>query len=196
MSNLLNRTVCTGIVLGAVIDTRNGSCRVGNGLTRANPVTITPIPLLQGDKGAEVFLYASHRLVWDDEGRYLTSVASAFRVSADPSGDPALLRYEYVRGNAPHPEAHIHVHGEWGQPLLGVSPPRKLHLPVGGRRFRPTLEDLIEFLVNEGFCSGRAGWQQAVKDHRDDWMELQLKAAVRRSPEAAKSILREMGEIP
>jgi hypothetical protein len=56
----------------------------------------------------------------------------------------------------------------------------QLHLPVGGRRFRPTLEDIVEFLVLEGICDERPGWENAVQEHRMRWRENQLKAAVRR----------------
>jgi hypothetical protein len=196
MSNLLNRTAASGVLLTALIDHRNGICRVGKGLSRDN-LNVEPVELLSGAKGASVFLFASHRLVWDQEQQYLASYDSAFRLYADADFLEPLLRYEYVRDNSPHPEAHIHVHAEWTctAPMLGTSPPRKLHLPVGGRRFRPSLEDLIEFLINEGFTAGKPAWQQAIADHREEWMALQLKAAVRRSPGIALEVLREMGEI-
>jgi hypothetical protein len=35
----------------------------------------------------------------------------------------------------------------------------RLHFPVGGKRFWPCLEDLVEMLIVEGLVSGRDGWQ-------------------------------------
>lgn len=196
MANLLNRTVASGVHINALIHAQAGVCRVGQGLSKHN-LDVTPIPLTIGAKGASVYLIASHRLMWDPEKQFLAADASAFRIYADASALDPLLRFEYVRDNAPHPEAHVHVHAEWTSkvPLYGVRPPRKLHLPVGGRRFRPSLEDVIEFLIDEGFAEGKIGWQTAVADHREEWMEIQLKAAVRRNPEIALAQLRAMGEI-
>lgn len=196
MANLLNRTVAGAVSIAALIDHRNGSCRVGQGLS-TNSLAVTPIPLTTGAKPPMVWLIAQHRLTWDAEDLYLAAVASAYRVYADADCFEPLLRFEYVRDNEHHTEAHIHVHADWisDAPLPGTSPPRKLHLPVGGRRFRPSLEDVIEFLVREGFADGKPGWEQAVQDHRDDWFAIQLKAAVRRHPGRAVEQLREMGAI-
>jgi hypothetical protein len=68
----------------------------------------------------------------------------------------------------------------------------QLHFPVGGRRFRPTLEDIVEFLVLEGICDGRPGWENAVQEHRMRWRENQFKAAVRRYKGWAAEALREL----
>jgi hypothetical protein len=68
-----------------------------------------------------------------------------------------------------------------------------LHLPVGGRRFRPSLEDVIEFLIVERIASPRDGWEAALNASRDAFLERQLRAAVRRKPESAVAQLEEMG---
>lgn len=196
VANLLNRTVASGVVLGALIDTRNGACRVGKGLSKNN-FHIQPIELLPGPDGAQVHLIVSHVLRWDDAGKYLASVGSAFRLYTDAEMTSPLVRYEYERENQHHPEAHIHMHSSWDAavPLLGVRPPRKLHLPVGGRRFRPSLEDLIEFLVRENFSSPKKAWEVAIRDHREEWYRTQLSAAVRADPDIAITQLREDGRI-
>jgi hypothetical protein len=67
----------------------------------------------------------------------------------------------------------------------------RLHLPVGGRRYRPTLEDVIEFLVTEKLAEPRDGWRAVVDAQRCHWETIQLKAAVRRNPQAAAEVLRE-----
>jgi hypothetical protein len=71
-----------------------------------------------------------------------------------------------------------------------------MHLPVGpreGRRFRPSLEDVIEFLVVEDLVEARPKWQDALNATRSPFQELQLKAAVRRNQELAKAALEEDG---
>jgi hypothetical protein len=67
----------------------------------------------------------------------------------------------------------------------------RLHLPVGGRRFRPTLEDVIEFLVIEKLAEPRAGWRDVLDQRRREWERIQLKAAIRADLSAASEVLRE-----
>jgi hypothetical protein len=71
----------------------------------------------------------------------------------------------------------------------------RFHFPVGGRRFRPTLEDLIEFLVVEGLVDSYANWRTVLLEHRGRWERLQLQAAVRRDSEAAADALTDLGWI-
>jgi hypothetical protein len=72
----------------------------------------------------------------------------------------------------------------------------KMHLPVGprgGRRFRPSLEDVVELLVVEELVEARPKWQDALNATRRPFQELQLKAAVRRNQELAKTALEDEG---
>jgi len=68
-----------------------------------------------------------------------------------------------------------------------------LHLPVGGRRFRPTLEDLIEFLITERLVKGKQGWQQALGASRNQFSVKQMRALIRRFPTDAEAAVREFG---
>jgi len=91
-----------------------------------------------------------------------------------------------------------HTHTEQARNAGRVSPKRLLrdfHFPLGGRRFRPILEDVVEFLVVEKLTEMRDGWETVVKEHRDRWEERQLRAAVRRSPDIALAQLREDRQI-
>lgn len=140
---------------------------------------------------------------FDPEERYLTVGKSKIGLSLGP-GDEAtqmLLHYDYVREPAhQYPGAHVQVGGTssvlmaWCQGAK-VAPKElhKLHLPVGGKRYRPSLEDVIETLVVEGLAPGRAGLEAAVERHRQRWMERQLRAAVRRDLESAAAELRDAG---
>jgi hypothetical protein len=72
---------------------------------------------------------------------------------------------------------------------------KDFHFPVGGRRYRPSLEDVIEFLVLEDIADAREDWSDVIQEGRTDWEDKQLRAAVRRNPEAALAQLREDGVI-
>ncbi|MDE0194427.1 MAG: hypothetical protein OXP08_02660 [bacterium] len=122
---------------------------------------------------------------------------SKFALRADKrDGAEDLFSYEY--GTDPddeYPAAHLHVAGD-SAPLrqlcerTGVNKQlRDLHFPVGGRRFRPSLEDVVEMLVTEGFVEARAGWREVVETSRRSFLTRQLRAAVRQDPETARAEL-------
>jgi hypothetical protein len=104
-----------------------------------------------------------------------------------------MLHYDYERDKDKYHEAHLQISAdpaEWSAICenrgLGKRPFAKLHLSVGGRRFRPTLEDLISFLVAERLVTARPNWDTAVKAGQKRFEEKQLRAAIRRNPEVAK----------
>jgi hypothetical protein len=76
------------------------------------------------------------------------------------------------------------------RPLLPLD---ELHIPVGGRRFRPSLEDFIEFLAVHDLIDVHDGYRAVIARHRVDWLRLQLQAAVRNDPDAAIEQLHRMG---
>ena len=97
-------------------------------------------------------------------------------------------------------EAHLQIRGECSSlaELAGVSSVdrrfSKLHLPVGGRRFRPCLEDIIEFCIVEGLVlPHNPSWKEVVDAKRERFYLRQLKAAVRRHPEEAAFALSRLG---
>lgn len=147
------------------------------------------------------WLTIAYRVYLDGDG-YLTVEQSVYFLSTGPDSNhlTELLHYDYERDKEGYPEAHIQVIASseaWdavlassGRPKAGVG---KLHLPVGGRRFRPALEDLIEALINERILDGAPGWPRIVKEHRDEFRRLQLRAAIRRDPEVAALALQALG---
>jgi hypothetical protein len=133
----------------------------------------------------------------EETGRFLQVISSAFSVYAGPDGKSCLCHFDYERDKARgYPEAHLQVIGKsdalatWpGQPNtreLG-----RLHLPVGGRRYRPPIEDVVEFLVVEKLAEPRPEWREVLDRQRREWERIQLKAAIRRDPQAALEVLRE-----
>jgi hypothetical protein len=109
----------------------------------------------------------------------------------------------YRRDQQSEPSAHIHVHGHRGalSHLLsqtGHEHPHEmgsLHIPVGGSRYRPCLEDFIQFLLCECLFDGEAGWRPRVEAGRERWRLHQAAAAARDAPEEAARVLRELGYV-
>jgi hypothetical protein len=56
-----------------------------------------------------------------------------------------------------------------------------LHLPVGGDRFRPCLEDVIEFLVVECRFDCQVGWRTVLEAGRERWRRMQTRTAALRA---------------
>lgn len=193
INDLLNRTVTNGVRVTAVLD--DHECRIACGIS---PAEVEPalIPLTIDAKPATCYLDLVHRFRFDDEGKHLMNTKARMAVYADDGDSEPWFRYEYVRDNPVHAEAHLHVHADLvGVLPAGVRPLARQHLPVGGRRFRVSLEDVIEFLVRERYAEPRPGWEDAIERHRRAWYERQLAAAVRRDPEIARAELKRIGKL-
>lgn len=142
-----------------------------------------------------------YRYDLDPEGGYLRVQGSSIGVSLTPSGR-SLVRVEYDRDKGPdRPDAHLHVDADsalWGAALTlsgqPLRPLNTLHIPAGGRRFRPTMEDVVEFLLAERLVEPtRETWRETLRGKRQDWAETQARAAARRHAAAAADTLRSLG---
>ena len=140
----------------------------------------------------------------DEQQRYLTVSKSSFGLYVDPDRERMVFHYDYDREPlTAYPPAHVQVSGQAddladlaarrGQPGKQLA---HFHFPLGGRRFRPILEDVIEFLVVEDLADARPDWQDVIQEAREEWEAKQLRAAVRRNPDAAIEQLREDQLIP
>lgn len=164
-----------------------------------------------------VTLTAIYWFDWDRAGKFLAVHESSFKVYADPdTRREPLFRYEFTRSGADDiPHAHIHMHGHrdalaYVMTMAGRRTARgkrraqatahsdwpamaDLHLPVGGDRFRPALEDVLQLLIEELGVDCQDGWRKALADGRQRWRELQTASVVRDSPDIAASVLRRLG---
>jgi hypothetical protein len=145
-------------------------------------------------------------LALDRTGTYLKTVRSDVAVHSTLDR-MALLRLEYRADMHTEPIAHWQMHAERGafSHLLGranaVRPEQvhkphdlsSLHLPVGGERFRPCLEDVLQFLVVDCGVDAHDGWQAVVEAGRERWRLRQLGSAVRDAPGKAADVLTELG---
>lgn len=140
------------------------------------------------------------RLERDDEDKYLMVRQSVMLLSSSPDPKDVLLHYDYERDKPDdYPDAHLQVcatSNTWeaiGVRLDGSERPlERMHLPVGGKRFRPILEDIVEFLITEKLAQPKSGWEEAVAVGRERFRRIQLRAAIRRDPDTARSALAEM----
>ncbi len=201
ISDLLNKTVTHGIRVSSLKTDKDRGI-IGKGITRSSPDP-EPIPISPTHKRAVVFLYLLHSYELDPEGVYLTMIKSTMSLytSQEMEDDQLIVGIDYARnpGNQ-FPGAHLHVSGQRNDlDTIYLGDERKtrqlrdLHLPVGGKRFRPTLEDIVEFMVTEEMVVPKPGWEEVVQEHRARWEALQLKAAVRRNPQDAAAALRADG---
>jgi hypothetical protein len=200
IQRLLNTTVCDGITIQAYVHDP-ARVLVGHGLGKQT-LEVRPFRLRTGGGRVYGWLEISYRLRLDDAGRYLTVVSSYVGVYASESPDSLLCHMDYER-NKPHgyPEAHLQVEGEsaalssWR--LADGERGRELgdlHFPVGGRRYRPALEDVIEFLIVEKLAAPRPGWKPVLDRSRDDFRRRQLRAAIRRDMETATQAVKDFSE--
>jgi hypothetical protein len=157
------------------------------------------LPLyVKGDELAKLELSVACQL--DSVGRYLAVERSSFGLLATLDRTP-VLRIDYRRDMHTAPAAHIQVHAHRGalSHLLsraGHAFPHDmsaLHIPVGGARFRPCLEDFIQFLIAECKFDSLPGWQHCVEAGRERWRRRQAAAVTRDMPEEAARVLRELG---
>ena len=157
-------------------------------------------------------LRVNYRCCADSSGQYLTIEESSYRLGIKDVTDP-LLRVEYDRNiarGARLPAAHIQLHAHrdetaWLMVHADEARPRErwrrdrvprlaeLHLPVGGDRFRPCMEDVLTVAITEFGIAKRQGAWKAIEEGRAEWRRLQLRAAVRDCPDVAAEVLRSLG---
>jgi len=161
-------------------------------------------------------LTADYKCIYDGHKQYMAIEESKIHVFVEPDGREPLFRYEFGRnivGNIPG--AHIQFHGkhdelERAMAECGDSTDRakarktgrkkvrleSLHFPVGGPRFRPALEDVLEMLIEE-FGVNPVGSVKAARktlaDAREGWRRKQVATVVRDAPSGAAEALRELG---
>jgi hypothetical protein len=120
-----------------------------------------------------------------------------FRIEFDRLGglEPGSLPQ---RNHSRH-AAHLHIHAmstdigysRGARHRTALTSVDKLHFPLGGRRFRPSLEDFIDFLQLEAFIDPLDSEQnETLNSSRNRWLSLQLISAVRADRETATLALR------
>ncbi|WP_037335111.1 hypothetical protein [Saccharomonospora piscinae] len=148
----------------------------------------------RGDRLAELHVF--QRFCLDSAEKYLAVEQSVFKVSA-----AVIVRYDYDRHARSKPSSHIQIHAHRGavSHVLSQSGHPKphalesLHFPTGGARFRPALEDLLEFLIRDCRFQAKQGWEAAIRDGRERSRRRQVRAVVRDVPSEAVDVLTDLG---
>ena len=106
-----------------------------------------------------------------------------------------IVRVEYDRRQSGRGRsaAHVHLHANspelaWMYGSAGRPAPdlHALHFPVGGRRFRPTLEEFLLFLDRENlFNDWKEGWKPRLIRSLEAWERRQARATARQFPDEA-----------
>jgi hypothetical protein len=193
LSELLNGTITQGIRISAAM-LPAGSAVVGYRITKNN-LESSPIPLRTRQPRTSLYLFVTYTLDLNErDHRFLTVTKSTYGLGTRQT--QRAFRYDYERRALnEYPDAHLHILGdcerltELARTGRGRDPSR-LHLPVGGRRFRPCLEDVIEFCIVEQLVEAQHDkWAENLNAQRDRFYRRQLKAAVRQDPETARAVL-------
>lgn len=159
------------------------------------------IPLPGPDGKPSCFLYLLFRLTMNDAG-HLVTTKSALRLFLHEVGDsPPLFRYEFLRDyDLNYPNPHLHIESEnseaWKELNRRTNQKKglgQLHFPLGGKRYRPSVEDFLEFLIYEGYVRAVDGWEDAITVYRTDFHHRQLSAAIKADLPIAVSTLRDLG---
>lgn len=168
-------------------------------------------PLRRSDEDPEgtpaILLNASYIVDISGEGEHLSVNTSTIGLWVDVTGGRKshrpLIRLEYDRDTRSfdRPAAHVHLHANspemaWVYGSSGRSAPdlHALHFPVGGQRFRPTLEDFLLFLNREDiYKEFRSGWERSVKESLQDWERDQVNKTAQKYPGDTADALRELG---
>ncbi|MGB3414596.1 MAG: hypothetical protein WBA28_07750 [Microbacteriaceae bacterium] len=149
-------------------------------------------------------------------GTWLKILKSSFTVAANGVNQP-YFHYDYLANpQGKIPSAHLNVHGHRDdlirsllhsnrsgshsknrrRDLLShgnVPTMSNLHFPVGGSRFRPGLEDVLQMVINEFGIDVRSGHQKYLEEYRQRYRTVQLEAIVGSLPTIAVRKLEAMG---
>jgi hypothetical protein len=213
-ANRLTNTVralvpeCASFDAGLLTDRRPERARFW---VRQDPPTGIPLCV---DGEPILTLKVEYHCCLDGHDQYLAVDTANIHVFAgrQASREP-LFRYEYVRAAAADiPAAHIqvHAHRDSISHVLGQAGTRTkrgkarangqdiprladLHFPVGGHRFRPCLEDVLEMLVTELGVDHPPGAIASLRSGREDWRRSQVRTVVRDAPDEAIKVLEELG---
>ena len=177
VGDLLRRTVVDEPPVGAQV----AGERVVVGAFDEDGNTVDMPLTIQGEHRLD--LRVSFRCIFDYTGAFLAIDQSEFALLVPAVRHP-VVRFDYDRDRA-WASAHVQLHAE--SSAVGflrahagkTSETWRLHLPVGGRRFRPSLEDVIEFAIAEFNVDKRDGYSQRIEEGRRRWRRLQAKAAIR-----------------
>jgi hypothetical protein len=171
-------------------------------------------PIVINIDGRPVFeLVVRYLCVWNASKEYFAVDESEMTVSVVGVNE-SLFHFDYKREmGGSVPVAHVNVHANRDEiiyaMMLGTKKrarrrakatdagtvPRlsQLHIPVGGHRFRPSVEDVLEMLIHEFGIDAATDALPRLRAARAEYRTTQVRASVTDDPEAAAAVLRDLG---
>jgi hypothetical protein len=145
-------------------------------------------------------LSANFKLCVDSRQTHIAVEHSSFVLKAKVDRTP-IIRWDYDRDARMKPRSHVQITAHRGAlshllSRLDHKTPHSiesLHIPTGGERFRPCLEDVVEFLIKDCGFQGADGWEADLQQGRARWRRIQTRAVVRDSPGEAAAELSALG---
>ena len=171
-----------------------------------------PTIRLSGDICVDRFLLVrfDYEVFLNSETGLLTVNESTFSVIRGAKSSEPLVRWDYIRSPRSNiPCAHIQIHShrdEWTHALVLSSTHSRrsrrriknaartphiadIHFPVGRRWFRPCLEEILLFVIEELGVACTPGAREVLDQGIEDWEEIQLESAIRNKPATAVRVL-------
>jgi hypothetical protein len=194
--NLLDKTICTGVMIKPMVS-EPGTVIVAPNL-RKGRIETEPIPVRRGAGEPHCWLDLTYTFCLDDSNEWPMVKSSVFAILAANDKRTTLCHFDYEREKKDgYPEAHVQVYG--ASPALTAwrgdvadKPLSKFHIPVGGRRYRPILEDVIEFLAVERLVPELPpGAAELIKKGREQFNTIQLRSAIRPDLDIAREAVKE-----
>ncbi len=199
---LLNCTIASHVQIKAVaLSTGDDRLFTLGHLLDKHTMTAQRFQLKPRAPKAELWMDVSFQLRLDAEREHLMVHKSFFGVFGAESAKHGLFHYDYERDKADgYPDAHLQVDAS-SELFATLNDPKcdvgrslpQLHFPVGGKRFRPCLEDVIEFLIVERLVAARDGYEKVIEAGREGFRKNQLMAAMRRDPATVEAFVERYG---
>ncbi|MFE0470535.1 hypothetical protein ACFW2V_02815 [Streptomyces sp. NPDC058947] len=199
---LLNCTIASHVQIKAVALSKGDDRLFALGhLLDKTTMAAQRFPLRPCKERTELWMDVSFQLRLDAEREHLMVHKSFFGVFGAQEDKHGLFHYDYERDKADgYPDAHLQVYAQTDL-FDRVNNPKtdggrsfaQLHFPVGGKRFRPCLEDIIEFLIVERLVQARDDYEKVLEAGREGFRRNQLLAAMRRDPGAVEMFIDRYG---
>lgn len=160
-------------------------------------------------------LLVQFRCRWNTSGNYLAVEQSSFAVAVEQVAEP-FFHFDYVRDSIESvPVAHLNIHAHrdeviWAMLMARTKRGKRrakdaangkitristLHFPLGGHRHRPSIEDVLEMLVNEFGIDHAEDARHVLAAGRRRFRSIQTAVGVHDAPEVAATALRELGYV-
>lgn len=150
-------------------------------------------------------LEVTFNCIWNSTNQYLAIHKSSYQIAIDEYPEP-VLRFDFLKDAQDVPISHINIHSHHPglQQAMTKAKPNsrahkagpdtsRLHIPTGGLRFRPTLEDVLEMLIRDFKIDKEASWRHGLQRGRKTFRDTQLAAAIQDNPHKAIRALEKLG---